>query len=42
MVMAGRMKSALCRPPTRVPEGDVAKRIEDAVRKAGMLTKAAA
>ncbi len=42
MVMAGRMKSAQCRAPTRIPEGDVAKRIEEAVRKSGMLAKAAA
>jgi 4-hydroxy-tetrahydrodipicolinate synthase len=42
MVLAGRMKSPLCRAPTRVPDGEVAKRIEEAVRKSGMLAKAAA
>lgn len=42
MMLAGRFKSALCRSPTRTPEGETARRIEDAVRKAGMLAKAAA
>ena len=42
MMLAGRFKSALCRAPTRAPDGETARRIEDAVRKAGMLAKAAA
>lgn len=42
MALAGRFKSSLCRPPTRTPEGAVAKGIEDALRNAGMLVKAAA
>lgn len=42
MFLAGILKSPLVRRPTRVPEGTVAKGIEEAVRRAGMLTKEAA
>ncbi len=42
MSLAGIFKSPLVRRPTRVPEGAVAKAIEEAVRKAGMLVKEAA
>jgi 4-hydroxy-tetrahydrodipicolinate synthase len=42
MFLAGILKSPLVRRPTRVPEGAPAKAIEEAVRTAGMLAKAAA
>lgn len=42
MFLAGQFKSPLVRRPTNVPSGAVAKGIEDAVRKAGMLAKEAA
>jgi len=42
MWLAGIIKSPLVRRPTRVPEGAVAKGIEEAVRRAGMLAKEAA
>jgi 4-hydroxy-tetrahydrodipicolinate synthase len=42
MFLAGIFKSPLVRRPTNVPSGAVAKDIEEAVRKAGMLAKEAA
>lgn len=42
MWLAGIFKSPTVMPPTRVPEGAMAKAIEEAVRKAGMLAKRAA
>ncbi len=42
MSIAGILKSPTVRRPTRIPEGGVAKGIEEAVRRAGMLPQAAA
>ena len=42
MFLSGQFKSPLVRRPTNVPSGAVAKGIEEAVRKAGMLAKEAA
>jgi len=42
MALAGRMKSPLCRRPTRPVEGKDLAAIKDALRGAGMLQREAA
>lgn len=42
MYLAGILKSPAVQPPTKLPTGSELKAIEDAVRNAGMLRRAAA
>jgi 4-hydroxy-tetrahydrodipicolinate synthase len=42
MVLAGRLGSAVVRPPTRQPDDATRKKIADVLRDAGMLSKQAA
>jgi dihydrodipicolinate synthase/N-acetylneuraminate lyase len=42
MVMAGRLKSAAVRPPTRQPDESTRQQIAKALKSVGMLQKEAA